>query len=310
MTALRLATGPVTWGVDFADAPDNPPWEQVLDDIASSGLGALELGPVGYLPEDPETLRAALASRGLTAVGSFLFDDLHDPARRDEVLTAARRTCRAIAGAGGSVLVIIDRPGRGRAATAGRPADAARLPRPAWTRMLATIQAVADVARESGLTPTVHPHAGSCIEFSDELERLMDESDLALCLDTGHCAYAGMEPAHAIRDYGARIAHVHLKDVDGTVLGLVGGRALGFWAAVGAGIFCPVGHGLVDVSATLAALRDIGYAGHATIEQDRVPGHGEPLDDLRASIAVIRRAEGNAPDRAPLARQFSTKEKR
>jgi inosose dehydratase len=47
MAAVELATGPVTWGVDFADAPANPPWSLVLDDIAASGLGALELGPVG-----------------------------------------------------------------------------------------------------------------------------------------------------------------------------------------------------------------------------------------------------------------------
>ncbi len=68
--AIRYATGPVTWGVDFADDPANPPWQEVLDEISASGIGALELGPVGYLPEDPGRLRAELDGRGLTAVGS------------------------------------------------------------------------------------------------------------------------------------------------------------------------------------------------------------------------------------------------
>ena len=58
--SIRVATGPCTWGVDFADAPGNPRWEDVLDDIEQSGIGALELGPVGFLPEDPDTLRANL----------------------------------------------------------------------------------------------------------------------------------------------------------------------------------------------------------------------------------------------------------
>ena len=94
---MRLATGPVTWGVDFADAPGNPPWAHVLDEIAASGLGALELGPVGYLPEDPDTLRAALASRGLEAVGSFVFEDLHTPAQRRRGARRDRaRACAAI----------------------------------------------------------------------------------------------------------------------------------------------------------------------------------------------------------------------
>jgi inosose dehydratase len=90
-SVVTVAISPVTWGVDFADAPTNPPWEQVLDEIAASGVGALELGPVGYLPEDPERLLRALASRHLTSVGSFLFDDLHDPEQRDRVLTLAER---------------------------------------------------------------------------------------------------------------------------------------------------------------------------------------------------------------------------
>ena len=55
--AIKLATGPVTWGVDFADTPTNPPWQQVLDDISASGLPAMELGPVGYLPEEPGAVR-------------------------------------------------------------------------------------------------------------------------------------------------------------------------------------------------------------------------------------------------------------
>ena len=57
---VRLATGPVSWGVDFAEAPANPLWTTVLDEIAATGLGALELGPVGFLPEDADTLRAEL----------------------------------------------------------------------------------------------------------------------------------------------------------------------------------------------------------------------------------------------------------
>ena len=79
---VRLATGPVSWGVDFADAPSNPPWREVLDAIARTGLGALELGPVGYLPERADALRSELAERGLEAVGSFVFEDLHDPRAR------------------------------------------------------------------------------------------------------------------------------------------------------------------------------------------------------------------------------------
>lgn len=287
MPKIKLATGPVTWGVDFADAPTNPPWAEVLDDIQRSGVGALELGPVGYLPEDPGALRGALAARELTAVGSFVFDDLHDPARADEIVEVTRRACRAIAAAGGSVLVIIDKPGPDRVATAGRSEVARRLPHAAWQAMLDTIARVADVAREHGLTPTIHPHAGGYIEFDDEIERIATDTDLDLCLDTGHLAYAGSDPVAALRTYAPRLAHLHFKDIDGEVLARVRERGLDFWTALAEGIFCPLGRGVVDFPAVLAELERQGYAGYATIEQDRVPGDGTPLDDLRESLRVL-----------------------
>ena len=40
----------------------------------------------------------------------------------------------------------------------------------------------------------------------------------------------------------------------------------------------------------LAALADVGYRGYATIEQDRVPGSGSPLDDLAESQRVLASA--------------------
>ena len=54
--------------------------------------------------------------------------------------------------------------------------------------MLGQIGQVGDVARRHGLRPVVHPHAGGYIEFEDEVERLVDDMDVDLCIDTGHFA--------------------------------------------------------------------------------------------------------------------------
>ncbi len=287
MATLELATGPVTWGVDFADAPANPPWSLVLDDIAASGLGALELGPVGYLPEDPPRLLSVLRERGLTAVGSFVFEDFHEPAQAEAIAAVTRRACRAIAAAQGAVLVLIDRPGAQRAATAGRSAAAPRLGDAQWASMIDALRRAAAIAADHGLRAVVHPHAGSFIEFEDEVGRLLDEPDLDLCLDTGHAAYAGAAPERLIAEYGPRLGHVHLKDVRAGVLERVRDEGLDFWAAIAAGVFCPLGRGVVDLPAVLAALGAAGYRGYATIEQDRVPGSGSPLEDLAESRRVL-----------------------
>ena len=289
--APRFATGPVTWGVDFADSPDNPPWTLVLDEIARSGIGALELGPLGYLPTDGAQLREALTSRGLTSVGSFVFDDMHTPAERPRVVEAARRASEVIAASGGTVLVVIDRPGPDRTPTAGRSAAAQRLSGDRLDDLYATLSAVAAVAVEHGLDPAVHPHAGGYIEFDDEIDRIVQDTTLNLCLDTGHLAYARIDPVAAIRRYAGRVTHIHLKDVSPTVLAAVDTEELGFWDAIARQIFCPLGAGVVDLAGVLGALADIGYDGHATIEQDRVPGVGSPLADLQASLDALRRAQ-------------------
>jgi inosose dehydratase len=177
---LRLATGPVSWGVDFADAPGNPPWTTVVDGVAGAGYRWMELGPVGYLPPEAD---AELARRGIGVTGGFVFEPLHDPARLPATLTAARAAAARIARAGGSFLVIVDAVGDERAATAGRP-DAPRLPRAGRTTLARAVLGIAEIARDHGLRPVVHNHAGTHIEFPDEVEPLLELAEL--CLDTGH----------------------------------------------------------------------------------------------------------------------------
>jgi inosose dehydratase len=287
MELMRLAGGPVSWGVDFAGDPLNPAWPVVLDGIRAAGLRALELGPLGYLPNDTAELARELDRRDLVPVGSFLFDDLHVPARRAAVLTAAERTARWIAASGGELLVIIDRPDAARAATAGRADDAPRLPAPAWEAMIDTIGRVARIARRHGLRPVLHPHAGSQIEFGDEIEAALEALDVDLCLDTGHSLYAGLDPLALLRRYAGRLAHVHLKDVDARVLA----RGLGYWDAVAAGAFCALGDGQLDLEALARTLGELGYDGFATIEQDRRAGtRGDPVRDLRRSAERLRDA--------------------
>jgi inosose dehydratase len=289
-TQARLATGPVSWGVDFAEAPSNPLWHTVLDEIAATGLGALELGPVGYLPEDADRLRAELARRKLTAVGSFVFEDLHGPAEHSRILEIARRACAAIAAAQGKVLVIIDRVSEERGASFGRSAEARRLAEPQWRSMLDCAHRIAEIATSYDLAPAFHPHAGSFVEFEDEIDRLLADTELGLCFDTGHAALAGIDVTAALQKYRDRLVHMHLKDIDGEVLERARSQKMSFWDALAAGVFCPIGAGVVDFAAVADRLTAAGYEGFATIEQDRVPGTGSPVEDIASSLQVLASA--------------------
>jgi inosose dehydratase len=279
--SVTLAGAPVSWGVDYARDPANPPPSEVLDGIAAAGLEWMELGPPGYLPASA----SVLADRGLRSVGTFVFEDLHDPDARDTVTRAVHDALAALVTFGGRLLVLLDRPCPQRAATAGQSDDAVRLDGAAWRAMIGTVRSAAEAAADVGVRAVVHHHAGGYVEFADEIDRLLTDlpaDEAGFCLDTGHALYAGMRPERLVRDYAPRLEHLHLKDVRRR-------RGGGFWEAVADGVFCPVGDGLLDLGALARALDAAAYAGFATIEQDRRRGSpGTPLDDLRRSVARVR----------------------
>ena len=259
---LRLATGPVSWGVDFAGAPANPPWHEVVDGVAAAGYRWTELGPLGYLPPEADE---ELRRRGIGVTGGFVFEPLLD---RERTLAAARATAARIARAGGRFLVIIDAvdPGARRLDRAGRHA------------LARTVLAVAKVARDHGLRAVVHPHAGTHVEHADEIELLLELCEL--CLDTGHIAYAGGDPVALYRRWAERIPYLHIKDVDPAR------RDGDFWGSVRAGVFRRLGEGVVDLGGLLAALAEHHFDGWAVVEQDRAPGV-DPVADLVAGRRAL-----------------------
>lgn len=285
---IPVATSPTSWGVDYADALNNPSWEAVLDGIAAAGYRWLELGPVGYLPEDGGKLSDEFAARGLKPVGTFIFERLHEPSHLDDVLETARRTTNLIQAVGGRHLVIVPHPHPSRAAVAGNSAAAPRLERDDWVSFLAAIETVARVADDRGIQAVVHPHAGTFLEYEDEIDAALEGLDPALvglCVDSGHALYAGIDPAQLVVRYADRIQHVHLKDLNASVRN----RSLSFEEAIGAGVFCPLGTGSVDLERFANTLKEIGYSGVATVEQDRDPTNpGDPVRDAASSLEYLR----------------------
>ncbi|MCU0911348.1 MAG: sugar phosphate isomerase/epimerase [Rhodobacteraceae bacterium] len=285
---IRIGNAPCSWGVEFAGDPRNPDWRQVLRDCAGAGYEGIELGPVGYMPENPAELGEALAEHGLTLIGGVVFQPFHDPARWNEVMDAALRTCKALAAHGAGQLVLIDSISPRRAPTAGRPAEAVQMAPDEWAGFRRRIETVARMGTEVyGLTASIHAHAAGFMDFEPELERLLDEVDeavLKICFDTGHHSYAGFDPVAFMRRHVGRISYMHFKDIDPAVKADAVARRTGFYEACGQGIFCRLGEGDVDFPAVRQVLLGAGYEGWCTVEQDCDPTlPGSPVADAGAN---------------------------
>ena len=117
------------------------------------------------------------------------------------------------------------------------------------------------------------------------IERLSESVDadlLGLCLDTVHYYYGGGDPVDAVRKYGSRIRHLHLKDVRPDVLDEVRRDGVDFLEAVRRGVFCELGEGAIDFSYIISALTAEGFNGWAIVEQD--------IDPSRSSVRPVESA--------------------
>ncbi|MCX7301593.1 MAG: TIM barrel protein [Rhodobacterales bacterium] len=288
---IRIGNAPCSWGVEFADDPRNPPWRRVLSDCAAAGYKGIELGPVGFMPEDPALLQDTLAENGLTLIGGVVFRPFHDPAKWDDVWDGATRTCKALAAHGARHLVIIDSISPRRAPTAGRASEAEQMDAAEWTGFVDRIRTVAQLGADHGLIVSIHAHAAGFIDFEPELDRLLsdiDEGLLKICFDTGHHSYAGFDPVAFMRRHMSRISYMHFKDIDPVVKARVIANRTGFYDACGEGIFCNLGKGDVDFPAVRQLLLDAGFEGWCTVEQDCDPAGGtSPIDDAKANRAYL-----------------------
>jgi len=237
---IRVAAAPVSFGVFelTADSAGLPDPDAVLAAIAAAGYEGTELGPPGYLG-DAKTTRRRLDRAGLELAGAYVpidFGPEQDLGELDEVLDLLPPSARPVL------------------------ADAGPRRPFSWPPLTAGVERAVELARTRGFAPVFHHHGGTRIERPDEIERLLELSDVALLLDTGHLALAGGDPVQGLRDWRPRIEHVHVKDVRPGIDTLAQA-----WTEAG---FCPLGDGVLAMDRFFDELE--GYAGWLVVEQDRL----------------------------------------
>lgn len=291
--SIQIGNAPCSWGVEFANDPRNPDWRSVLKDCADAGYRGIELGPVGFMPENPDILGPALQEHDLTLIGGVVFRPFHDANAWGETLDGTLRTCQALSAHGAKHLVLIDSISPRRAPTAGRADEAEQMEQEEWSLYRDRIETCARIgAEEYGLTVGMHAHAGGFIDFEPELERLLseiDESILKICFDTGHHSYAGFDPIAFMRRHIDRISYMHFKDIDPAVKADVIAKRTGFYDACGQGIFCNLGQGDVQFSEVKRILEDAQFEGWCTVEQDCDPTLDvSPIADAIANRSFLK----------------------
>jgi inosose dehydratase len=291
--AIRFGVSPIAWiNDDMPELGGGTPLEKVLSDIAAIGFEGVELG--GVFPRDPEVLRPLLEKHGLALVGGWYSGRLLRRSYEEE--WQALQPHLALLKSMGSKVFILAETSNAIHGDRKRPlADTPRLAPADWNAFGAKLSQLGEKLAADGLRLAYHHHLGTVVEREADLRAFLENTTdaVGLTLDTGHAALAGIDPVQVIRAHPKRIAHVHCKDVRGSVFNRVRGANSSFLDGVLEGMFTVPGDGDLDYAEVMRALTTIGYQGWIIVEAEQDPAKAEPrsyqqrgLDTLRSEAAA------------------------
>ena len=292
--SVTLAINPITWtNDDMPELGGHIPLEVCLAEARLAGYAGIELG--GKFPRQASELRPILARHRLELASGWYSAQLCRRGAPEE-LAAVSDHLDLLAAMGCKAMVFAE----GHGSTDGNPAAplSARplLAESAWRGFCAKVNDVARHLRQRGVRLAFHHHMGTVVQTEAEIDRLManTDADVGLLLDTGHLVFAGGDPIAVARRHGARIAHVHCKDVRADVLAGVLRDDRSFLRAVLDGVFTVPGDGSIDFDAVLRELRVAGYSGWLVVEAEQDPAKAHPLTYARLGYANVKRAAESA----------------
>ena len=284
---IKIANAPCSWGVlEFELEGKAPDYIQVLDEIKETGYEGTELGDWGFMPTDPNQLSAELKKRELNLLGAFVPVLLKDKTKHAEGIEVAVKTARLMESAGykESFLVLADENGTipNRTNNAGRITEDFELSPEEWKVFSEGANQLAEkVKNETGIRTVFHHHCGGYVETPNEVHTLLKNTDpnlLGLVLDMGHYKFAGGDPVEALNKYWDRIWHIHFKDCDENIAIKSRENNWDYFKSVNEGVFCELGKGSVDFKTIKDELVKRNYSGWIVVEQDVLPGMGNPKE--------------------------------
>lgn len=278
---IQLGIAPINWCND--DDPSlgkDISFEQCIREMSQAGYVGTELG--NKFPRDPTVLSNALTAQGLV-LSSAWFSTYFTEAQQYERTLSQFLDHLSFMRAMGTRFINVCECGH---AIQGQSVPVLGADKPVfdeqqWQLLIRGLHVLGRIAYDFNMQIVYHYHAGTGVFKEAEIDYLMAHTSpelVSLLLDTGHAAFAGIDPLDLIRKHGTRIKYVHLKDVRAEVFDRVHTQELSFMDGVRAGVFTVPGDGCLDFPAIVQALDGIGYQGWMIVEAEQDPVKAPPLE--------------------------------
>lgn len=287
---IKLGIAPINWCND--DDPDlgkDISFEQCINEMAMAGYIGTELG--NKYPRDSNVLKRALESCGLQLSSAWFSTYFTVDGQYENTLSRFLEHLSFMRAMGSSYINICE---------CGHAIQGTTLPvispskpeftEKQWEQLTQGLHALGRIAHDFNMQLVYHYHAGTGVYSANEIDYLMERTSpelISLLLDTGHAAFAGIDPLDLIARHVDRIKYVHLKDIRSDVLRATERKQLNFMDAVRAGVFTVPGDGAIDFGPIFKALKNNHYNGWMIVEAEQDPAKAPPLEYARKAFAYL-----------------------
>lgn len=291
---VRVGANPIIWSNDdFQDLGGAIPLERCLEEMRQAGYSGTELGH--KYPREVTALRRLLENFDLQLVSGW-----HSLSLLEQPLDEERRRFAAhrdfLKDMGSPVVIVAECSRRlynQRGAALQFEDRQDMLTGSDWQRLCHGLDVLAEDAATCGMKLVYHHHMGTVIQNREEIDRLMQGTvAVRLLADTGHLAFAGVDPLDVFREYAPRIAHVHLKDIRQEVVEATRQQQGSFEVAVRNGVFTVPGDGSIDFAPLFVELEHMQYEGWLVVEAEQDPDLSPPMLYAARGREYLRRSLG------------------
>jgi sugar phosphate isomerase/epimerase len=143
-----------------------------------------------------------------------------------------------------------------------------------WQAYVATTRACLERAKAHGMKFSIEQHTHCLVPEAASFLRLWDairDPALGYNLDAGWTLLQREYPPLAVYKVRGHLMNLHMRDIDGQMRR-----------------FPPIGDGVMDFRAIVEAMRQTGFGGFASLEQDKNPGDRDMTETCRRYLRMMR----------------------
>jgi inosose dehydratase len=291
---VKLGITPTLWwNDDFPLIDIGVTFGQCVSEMALAGFHGCSIGH--KFPTDMKVLKRELDLRGLEVSEPWASTYFTIKDMEQRTLKTFHEQLEVVRHMGGSEMVVAELGSAVHQQPVALFANRPRFDDRQWEALTTGLNRLGEIANAEEMRLCYHHHMGTGVMTRSDLDRLMESTDpslVHLLLDSGHMAFAGDDPLSVVETYGARIKHIHLKDVRQEVVSRVRDENLSFQDGIEAGVFTVPGDGDLDLAATLEALARHGFEGWLVVEAEQDPAKANPLEYALMARRYLREVLG------------------